>query len=109
MTDEHTEVLVRKHIDLVKAYGDLLFCKASASNPTDAKSWGVAAERVLANVANSARAILAQARAELIAEMVPVAHFINVAPAGAPPDWQQVAKLYASDPDAVPLYRLPKD
>lgn len=56
-SDEHA---IREHIGLVKAYGDLLFCKASAISPTDKKSWSVSAEKVLANVVTSARALLAR-------------------------------------------------
>ncbi|MFU1927650.1 hypothetical protein ACLQ9J_04890 [Bordetella hinzii] len=52
---------VQHHIDMVKAYGDQLYCKASASNPTDKKSWSKSAETVLSNVAESYRAALASA------------------------------------------------
>jgi len=52
---------IQHHLDLVKAYGDQLYCKASASNPTDKKSWSMSAETVLSNVAESYRAALASA------------------------------------------------
>lgn len=54
------EVVIRRHIDLVKAYGDQLYCKASASGPIDKKSWSTSAEKVLTNIIASARALLSR-------------------------------------------------
>ncbi|MEJ2897658.1 hypothetical protein [Bordetella avium] len=52
---------IQNHVDLVKAYGDQLYCKASASNPTDKQSWSKSAETVLSNIAKNYRAALASA------------------------------------------------
>ncbi len=82
---------VQHHIDMVKAYGDQLYCKASASNPTDKKSWSKSAETVLSNVAESYRAALASA---------PVAGYIKPDPA-APTHPRYVSELkYRSAADA---------
>jgi len=48
---------IKRHIELVKAYGDQLYCKARAENPVDQRSWSKSAEIVLTNIVASARAL----------------------------------------------------
>lgn len=50
---------IKEHIDLVKAYGDQLYCKARAESPVDQKSWEKSSEKVLLNIIESARSLLA--------------------------------------------------
>lgn len=54
------EEALRDLIGLVKAYGDQLYCKASAQSPVDQKSWSASAEGVLSNIIARVRALLSR-------------------------------------------------
>ncbi|WP_137923910.1 hypothetical protein [Cupriavidus sp. 2SB] len=74
-------------VDRIKAYGDALYCKASATSPVDKNSWNRSAEGVLAGIADQLRVLLAAPAAP--------------APALSRSDMQEFALFRASLKDAV--------